>query len=117
MSEGEKALIAFYDEAPVGMVRYLLKTDHLYFFRLSVIPEQQGRGIAKKILDQLENAALANNKYEIRCRVRQYVERNLHLYQSVGYLIYDHEIVYKPDGVAIDVVKMRKNLHEPDRTE
>lgn len=110
MLEGEQALIASEGDGPVGMVRYLLKTDHLYFFRLSVIPEKQGKGIAKRILQKLESVALENGKYEIRCRVRQNVGRNLHLYQSVGYHVYDQESVHKSSGINIDVVKMSKTL-------
>ncbi|WP_010632825.1 GNAT family N-acetyltransferase [Sporolactobacillus vineae] len=110
MSEGEQALIASEGDGPVGMIRYLLKEDHLYFFRLSVTPEEQGKGIAKKILQELESVALENGKHEIRCRVRQSVGRNLHLYQSVGYCVYGQEIVHKPSGINIDVVKMSKTL-------
>jgi len=41
-----------------GMVRFLLKENGLYFYRLSVIPEKQGQGIAKKILKSLDDYAI-----------------------------------------------------------
>ncbi|WP_342744306.1 GNAT family N-acetyltransferase [Bacillus alkalicellulosilyticus] len=57
MEKGEKALIAIEENSPVGMVRYQLKAEGLYFYRLSVIPEKQGWGIAKKLLKSLEEYA------------------------------------------------------------
>lgn len=40
LKDNEKALIAYIDENPVGMVRFELKENGLYFFRVSVIPEK-----------------------------------------------------------------------------
>ena len=48
LDDGEQALISSIDEEPVGMVRFRVKEDCLYFYRLSVIPEKQGQGIAKE---------------------------------------------------------------------
>lgn len=46
--EKGKSTIAFDENRPVGMVRFQLKNEGLYFYRLSVIPEKQGKGIGKR---------------------------------------------------------------------
>src|SRR5690625_7578097 len=60
--KGEKALIAFEDNKPIGMVRFQFKNKGLNFYSLSVILAKQGQGIAKKILKSLEYYA---NKVEL----------------------------------------------------
>jgi len=58
LKDGEQGLISYVDNEPVGMVRFQLNEDGLYFYRLSVIPEKQCLGIAKKILMSLEDFAI-----------------------------------------------------------
>lgn len=110
MEEGEQVIIAFDETLPVGMVRFILRSDAVYFYRLSVVPEKQGHGIAKIILNNLEEFARENGKNKAVCRVRKNVKRNIRLYQSVGFCIYDHEVVHKSGGINIEVVSMQKQL-------
>lgn len=58
---GEKALISYINNEPSGMVRYKIKGEMLYFYRLSVRPENRGNGIAKNILMILEKLHLKNS--------------------------------------------------------
>ena len=46
----------------------------------------------------------------ILCKVRMTVPKNIKLYSSIGYRIYDEEIVHKPNGITIKVVSMEKEL-------
>ncbi|WP_175639035.1 GNAT family N-acetyltransferase [Metabacillus schmidteae] len=108
--KGEKALIAFEENIPVGMVRFLVNEEGVYFFRLSIIPEMRGKGIAKRLLKSLEDYAHKVNVSTILCKVRMNVQKNIYLYNSLGYEIYNEEVVYKPNGVSIKVVSMKKNL-------
>lgn len=108
LKDNEKGLIAYVDEKPVGMVRFQLKENELYFFRLSVIPEKQGKGIAKKILKFLEDYAKNKEIHKLLCKVRMTVTKNIKLYSSIGYSIYDEEVVHKPNGINIRVVSMMK---------
>lgn len=110
LGKGEKALIAFEENKPVGMVRFQLKNEGLYFYRLSVIPEKQGQGIAKEILKSLEDYANKVILSAIFCKVRVTVQKNIQLYSSVGYVIYDEEVVHKPNSENIKVVLMKKEL-------
>lgn len=110
IQNGEKVFIAYENEDPVGMVRFRLEKKALYFYRLSVVQEKQGKGIAKKLLESLEKIALKENINEIQCKVRMTAQKNLQLYSSLGYVIYDKEVVNKPNGINIKVVSMKKGL-------
>ena len=106
----EQAFICYLHNKPVGMVRFQVKNDYIYFSRLSVIPEKQGLGIAKALLKELEEYAIKKELTKIQCKVRMNVPRNINLYNSVGYKVYDEEIVHKPNGINIKVVAMKKQL-------
>lgn len=108
--DGEKALIAYVDEKPVGMVRFKIIENELYFYRLSVIPEEQGKGFAKKIVKALEDYARDNEISALFCKVRKDVLRNIQLYRSLHFSICNEEIVHKPNGINLKVVAMRKQL-------
>ncbi|QQK77709.1 GNAT family N-acetyltransferase [Salicibibacter cibarius] len=110
LGKGEKALIAYEENQPVGMVRFQLKNEGLNFYRLSVIPEKQGIGIAKELLKSLEDYANKAELSTILCKVRMTVQKNIQLYSSLGYAVYDEDVVHKPNGINIKVVSMKKKL-------
>lgn len=110
LEDGEQALISYIQDEPVGMIRFHLKEKGVYFYRLSVIPEKQGKGIAKKLLKSLEEYAKQIKKSKVLCKVRMTVPKNIKLYSSLGYRIYDEEVVHKPNGIKIKVVSMMKQL-------
>ncbi len=108
--QGERGLICYLDEQPVGMVRFKITEKGLYFYRLSVLPERQGMGFAKKILNALEGLALEKEVPVIYCKVRLNVPRNIYLYTSIGFSVYDEEVVQKPNGIHIKVASMMKKI-------
>ncbi|MBD8070659.1 GNAT family N-acetyltransferase [Bacillus sp. PS06] len=110
--EGERSLIQYKDGQPVGMVRFKFIEEGLYFYRLSVIPEMQGQGIAKSMLRYLEKLANEENISKITCKVRMNVVKNINLYTSLGYSVYDEEIVNKPNGINIKVASMIKCIEQ-----
>ncbi|MBM4764776.1 GNAT family N-acetyltransferase [Bacillus sp. B15-48] len=110
LMENEKGFIAYDDEQPIGMVRFKFIQNGLYFFRLSVIPEKQGQGIAKEILKHLEIYAKNKEISTLLCKVRKTVPKNIQLYRSIGYRVFDEEILHKPNGVNIKVVSMMKQI-------
>lgn len=110
LEDGEQALICTMNEEPVGMVRFRLDENGVYFYRLSVLPEKQGRGLAKKLLQSLESYTLEQGRNVIRCKVRATVPKNIYLYRSIGYHIYDEETISKPNGLSLPVVSMMKKL-------
>jgi ribosomal protein S18 acetylase RimI-like enzyme len=110
LKNNEKGLIAYVDKMPVGTVRFQLKENGIYFFRWSVLPEKQGLDIEKNILKFLEDYAKNKEIPILMCKVRMNVIKNIKLYSSIGYSIYDEEVVHKPNGINIKVVSMMKQL-------
>lgn len=106
----EKALLCFRDGIPVGTVRFTTDENSLYFFRLSVVPEARGQGIAKAMLAWLEGYAGEHGLTEIWCRVRLSVPRNIELYKSVGYVIVKEEVVINANGHPVKTVVMKKKM-------
>ena len=48
----------------------------------------------------LDDYAKQNEKHAIQCKVRMTVPKNIKLYRSIGYRIFDEEVVLKPNGVT-----------------
>ncbi|MEQ2528085.1 GNAT family N-acetyltransferase [Bacillaceae bacterium CLA-AA-H227] len=110
LKDGEKSFICYSSGQPVGTVRFRLNEEHLYFFRLAVAPEMQGRGIAKILLSALEDYAIKKDITTLCCKVRMAVPRNLHLYSSIGYIIESEDTIQKPNGISVKVASMIKKL-------
>ena len=110
MENGQQALIGYIEEIPVAMVRLELNDDSLDFSRFSVVPESQGQGIGKEILRYLEEYAMRQQKTVIRCKVRADVAKNIMLYQSIGYSVYEESVLHREDGTSVAVVSMEKSL-------
>lgn len=108
LHNGEQAFVGYMNDEPVGMVRFHVNEDYVYFYRLSVIPEKQGQGIAKELLKSLEAYAIKQEKLIVKCKVRMTAPKNIALYHSIGYKIYDEEVLAKPHGITLKVVSMMK---------
>ncbi|GMA61051.1 GNAT family N-acetyltransferase [Alicyclobacillus fastidiosus] len=103
----ENALLGLVDRSVIACVRYSFK-DGMYFYRLAVRRDWQGKGLAKLLLSHLESLAMVERQPKIWCKVRYSVPRNVYLYQSLGYVKSDEELVHKDDGVALEVWTMSK---------
>ncbi|RBW67560.1 GNAT family N-acetyltransferase [Bacillus taeanensis] len=106
----EKALLYMNNDVPIGSARFKLNKHSIYFSRLSVCPEERGKGIAKSMLSWLEAYAQEYGKKEVCCRTRMSVPKNIKLYESVGYEICGEEVVTKPNGDTVKTVFMKKKL-------
>lgn len=110
INEGEQGLICFIDQEPVGMVRFRITELGCYFYRLSVLPEKQGLGIGKKLLASLEQYAIQNHVKELSCKVRMSIQKNIRLYQSIGFEIDTEEVSLNPNLKPVKVALMKKQL-------
>ncbi|MFC0298278.1 GNAT family N-acetyltransferase [Geobacillus jurassicus] len=106
----EQALLCFRSGRPIGAVRFQMDEHSLYFFRLAVCPEEQGKGMAKAMLAWLERYAKENGKKEIWCNVRRSAARNIQLYQSIGYVPVREQTVISTTGIPVRVVAMKKEI-------
>ncbi|MFJ6209076.1 GNAT family N-acetyltransferase [Lysinibacillus sp. NPDC092081] len=110
MKKGEHAFIGYIDEQPVAMVRFTFSAQGIYFFRLSVIPEKQGQGLAKALIEELEQYAWAKGKTISECKVRMSVQRNIELYRSLGYVVTKEDKAENRNGFSLSVATMEKQL-------
>ncbi len=116
LDNGERAFVGYdHHGKPVAMVRFQVKENFVYFSRLSVLPECQGKGYAKQLLKALEVFAKQYEIPEVHCKVRKNVERNILLYTSIGYEIYEEEFVQLINGDEIPVVSMKKQVLEESK--
>ncbi|MEB8086948.1 GNAT family N-acetyltransferase [Staphylococcus pseudoxylosus] len=106
--EGEKALIAYESDEPVAMVRFKIETYKMNFYRLSVNPLYQGKGVGKHLLKSLELYAKNEGVAEIICKVRMNIKRNVSLYKDIGYSIFDHYTIDKTNNESLHIVSMKK---------
>lgn len=62
-----------------------LGTDHLLIFSVAVLPDHQGEGHARTLLDHAEREARAVGRRELRLFTNALMERNLALYRHCGF--------------------------------
>lgn len=106
----EKAFLFWRDNTAVGTVRFKEQEDALYFFRLSVLPEERGKGMARQLIQALEDYAAAHHLAVLHCQVRMSEERNIALYKNNGFYISGKKTVVKPDGNLVETAFMTKKL-------
>lgn len=94
----------------VGCVRFRIAKESLEFFRLAVVPEARGRGIADALLRWLEVAAEHEGVTSLTCSVRMGVARNVQLYLRRGYRQSGESLVTAVDGSPLRVGTLVKTL-------
>ena len=107
LAAGGGALAWVGDEA-VGSARYRRQPDHLYIGRISVLPTHRGRGIGGALVTFLEGHACTLGSPEVRLEVRMALDRNLALYERLGYQI--REIVPHPRNPDFSFARLGKVL-------
>lgn len=105
---GEKTLAAQQNDETVGIVRFEIVDDTLYFYRLSVVPAQRGKGIATALIERVERYAQEQDITKISCKVRLDSDKNTALFETVGYQICDKHNSMEPDTTTF--VCMKKTI-------
>lgn len=83
------AIIVWADHAPIGSARYRLCDGVFVIERVSVLPEYQGQGVARVMMNYLEQLALIYGYHQTELCSRTSLERNLTFYRKLGYEVYD----------------------------
>ncbi|MFD2705988.1 GNAT family N-acetyltransferase [Salibacterium lacus] len=111
IADGEEtAAVCYLENRPVGVVRVREEEDALYFFRLSVPPEERGSGIGSALIRWVESKALQLEKETVYCKVRAAAPHNVRRYERLGYHIYDTFTVDRLEWPAFDVIAMKKKI-------
>lgn len=79
------AYLALQNGEAVGCVFYALEEGYLYLGRLSVLPRCRGRGIARVLVEAVEQHALSLNRPRVQLGVRTALPRLHELYTRFGY--------------------------------
>jgi predicted N-acetyltransferase YhbS len=81
----ENCVMALRAERLAGCLFYENLGDHLYFGRLAVLPEERGRGVARRLVGEVEAVALAAGITTVALSVRIALPGNVALFAALGY--------------------------------
>ncbi|MFZ4452937.1 GNAT family N-acetyltransferase [Salibacterium aidingense] len=109
-SREETAAVCYVEERAVGVVRVREEEDSLYFFRLSVPPEERGHGVGTALIRWAEKKTVQLGKQTVYCKVRGSTPQNVKRYERLGYHIFDTYTVDKPEWPAFKVISMKKTV-------
>ncbi len=87
--ENSDAMIAEMNGGAVGCVFYLQAEDHIYLYRLAVLPAYRGRGIGKALVRLVQSEAFTRG-LPVRLGVRVALPLNRALYERMGYHVIEH---------------------------
>ena len=85
------AIVAERNGQMLGCVMVKLLEDDLYFGRLSVLPTARGQGIAKRLVEAVEDEARRRELAGVRLGVRVVLAENQRLFTSLGYVEFSRE--------------------------
>ncbi|HTB35958.1 MAG TPA: GNAT family N-acetyltransferase [Reyranella sp.] len=80
------AIIAERNGKIVGCVMLKLVEDDLYFGRLSVVPAARGQGVARRLIEAVEDEARRRELAGVRLGVRIVLTENQRLFTQLGYV-------------------------------
>ncbi len=99
------AVLAFHDGVAVGSARYELRGDHVYTWRLSVLPSARGRGTAAAMLEFIHDLASELGFAEVRLSTREVMESNQQFYFRLGYQVISRNLHPCGEGVVLELAK------------
>ena len=107
VAQGTSIAAAFIDDRIVAMVKHRLASDDtLSFGRLAVIPDRQGQGLARALLEALRAYAKTTGLQGLSCYVRAAETANIARYERLGMVVVEHLEKASLTGAVIPVVRM-----------
>jgi ribosomal protein S18 acetylase RimI-like enzyme len=85
VARGSGAILAERNGKVVGCVMLKLLEGDLYFGRLSVLPEARGLGVARRLVEAVEDEARRRGLAGVRLGVRIALTENQRFFRSLGY--------------------------------
>lgn len=79
--------VAWLEDRPAGCLRIAVEADHLHVRRVAVLPELQGRGIGRALMEWAESEASGRGLRAVTLGVRLALPGNIAFYQRLGYKV------------------------------
>lgn len=109
-----RALAAFADGRAVAATKLTVSRDRaLVFSRLSVVPDQRGRGHARLLVEAAADEARRLGLRAVGCTVRADETGNIALYGRLGLEVTGRGVHRSLTGRVLDVVQMRRRVGSP----
>lgn len=86
LNEGS-AVLALVNDQPAGFAFYQPQDTHLYFSRLSVVPEWRRQGVGRALIDYVEAQARQRGFQGVRLGVRVQLPELQARYERLGYQV------------------------------
>ena len=77
--------VAVQNEEIVGTVSSISKGSGLYIRSMAVLPSAQGKGIARKLLDEIEHFAINHHYDHLILNTTHFLKEAIHLYEQYGF--------------------------------
>lgn len=112
MEKGHRFLLVKEDDRVLGFASY----EHLYketnttrIHKIYLLPETQGRGLGKLLIQEIEKIALENHADKLSLNVNRF-NKAQHFYKKIGFEIVDEEDVELEFGYLMEDYVMEKTL-------
>jgi diamine N-acetyltransferase len=77
--------------------------------KIYILPEAQGKGIGKSLIDRVQKLAIQNNSTSLSLNVNRF-NKALNFYQKIGFEIVSEENIEIGNGYLMEDYKMEKQL-------
>lgn len=112
---GDEVFIFTVENADCGLVVIETHDHWLDIFSIVVLPEFQGSGAGRAILNWVEDRAAQSGKAEVRLYTNALMERNIGIYRQAGYVETGRrQNPKRPQFTIVDMVKAIE-LHSSSR--
>ena len=112
LEKGHRFLLVKEDETVLGFASY----EHLYketnttrIHKIYLLPETQGRGLGKLLIQEIEKIAVENHADKLSLNVNRFNNAQ-HFYTKIGFEIVDEEDIELEYGYLMEDYVMEKQL-------
>ena len=78
-------VVATYESRFAGYVVFYPECDHVHLESVAVVPEYSGRGVGKRLIQHVENAAKESGYHAVELYTNEAMSENLAMYPKLGY--------------------------------
>ncbi len=113
MAAGHRFLLAYERETACGFTSFEVnyqQTAILKIHKLYILPEAQGKGVGKRILEKLERIAQEESQNALELNVNKYNQLAIDFYFKRGFVTVKEEVIPIGEGFVMDDFCLKKAL-------